>query len=463
MRARSEPAARTALPLLDAAAAAAVLAPPRLPETAAANVALATRAAAASVPVLLEAPAAGGRLLLARALHALGGRSGPLLTLAGRRPPFDTLPAGASLYLDVGRLGAESTCALEAVLDDGVVWVLAAAEPGVRVRRPLAMRLGAVVLRVPPLRERGAELPALADAVLATLARRRGGPAPRLAPAARERLARHDWSGDLAELEAVLARGLLLAPADTIEEEHLTLEMPLPPPPVADAEAPDQATIDRHLEFLLAELAHELRNPMVTIKTYAHHLRSLLEDAELRGRFETLTDEALARMEGLLDNVLAFARLGPPQPRPVEVAPLLETVLAEVEPELSGRAVRVRQAAAASGRCAADPEHLSYALRNLLVGVGREVPPREELVLDASANGVVSVRFAAAGAAADRLRRLTEPPGAAPAVADPTLLPLAFRLARAVLERNGGTLTVVPTAGEATTLVVRLPAAPVGS
>jgi len=61
--------------------------------------------------------------------------------------------------------------------------------------------------------------------------------------------------------------------------------------------------------------------------------------------------------------------------------------------------------------------------------------------------------------AADRLRRLAAP-GEAASLGDPTLLPLAFRLARAVLERNGGTLAVVPEAGDATSVVIRLPTTP---
>src|SRR5438128_1492692 len=323
MPTRSDARPLVVLPPLTAAAAAAVLAPPRLPAEVA-SVPLACRAAAGAIPVLLRAPAAGGRLLLARALHALAGREGSLVVATGRRPALERVPAGATLYLDAAALAPDGALALEALLDDARVWVLAGAEPGAVLPGALGARLSAVVLTVPPLAARAAELPALAAAVVEGLGRRLGIAPPRLAADALERLGAHAWPGDLAELEAALARALLLAGGGVIEAAH---------------------------------------------------------------------------------------------------------------------------------------QHLAYALRNLLAGVAREVPAREQLMLDATANGVVTLRFTAGAEAADRLRRLTAP-GEATSLGDPTLLPLAFRLARAVLERNGGTLAVVPEAGEATSVVIRLPTPP---
>jgi hypothetical protein len=159
----------------------------------------------------------------------------------------------------------------------------------------------------------------------------------------------------------------------------------------------------------------------------------------------------------VLENVIEFARLGPPHPQSIAVGPLLDRLLAEVEPELAGRSVRVRRGGGTTAQCTGDPDQLAYALRNLFAGVVREVPSREELALDASVNGVVTVRFAAGGDAAAHLRRLAA--GDDQGLTDPTLLPLAFRLARTVLERNGGGLAVVPESGNATTVVVRLPTA----
>src|SRR5262245_20599920 len=180
MSSPAEPRGRTLLPPVDPVVTARVLAPPRLPAGAAGQVPLARRAGAAAVPVLLAAPAAAGRLLLARALHAAAGRDGPLVAASGRRPPLAGLARGSTLYLDAGALAPETALALEAVLGDGTVWVLAGTEPGVALPAALAGRLAAVVVEVPPLAARAADLPALADATLAALAERRGGAAPRL-------------------------------------------------------------------------------------------------------------------------------------------------------------------------------------------------------------------------------------------------------------------------------------------
>ena len=414
---------------------------------------LARQSFALRVPVLVEVPAAGGRLLLARALHTYAGAGEALLVISDLVRGSSALPAGVGVYLDAGAVDAEAGLHLEALLDDGAHWLLVGLEPHDVLPPPLAARLSGLALRVPPLAERSAEVSQLADQVLMELAMRCGRPAPSLAAAAVARLQAHTWPGDMTELETVLARAFLTAGGAQIEEQHLVLT---PPERAASAAVPGPTTSDTQLEYLLAELAHELRNPMVTIKTFAGHLPQLLADAELRGRFTALADDAIARMDSLLDNVLTFARLGIPHRETIDVAALVRQVIAESRANAEERSVHLEERAFAQAECAADREQLAYALRNLVAGVVREVPPEEQLVVETSANGVVTLRFAAGGAAADRLRRLAAP-GDDASLADPTLLPLSFRLARSVLERNGGGLTVVPEGSGGTSVVVRLP------
>src|SRR6185503_548659 len=58
----------------------------------------------------------------------------------------------------------------------------------------------------------------------------------------------------------------------------------------------------RGLEVVITELAHELKNPMVTIKTFAQHFDKLLTDTELRQKFLRLATEAVDRMDGFLED-----------------------------------------------------------------------------------------------------------------------------------------------------------------
>jgi len=448
-----EPRRRGVLPLLAPETARAVLAPPRLPQIALPSVALAREAASLLLPVRLETPTVAGRTLLARALHAAAGRTGPLVAAEGRCRALHDLPAGASVLIDLAAVTVPATAVLEALLDDGAAWLLVGTLPGREIPAALAARLDAVTLRVPPLAERVHEMPAIATDMVAMVSARRGGPAPALSAEALAWLITRPWPGDLPELETVIARGLLRAGTATITAGHLSgEEKAVPAEPMPGARAVGQARV----EYLAAEIAHELKNPLVTIKTFADHLPAMLDDAELRTRFAGLASESIARMDDLLENVLAFARQGAPQPSAVEIGPLLDAVVAEVEPELAARGVRLHYTRANGARRSADADQLAYALRNLLGGVLREVPPGDALQVDGRTPGVVRVVYAGRDAAAARLRELiAADAGFDPH--DPTFLPLPFTLARTVLERNGGALEVRANGDARTMLEVYLP------
>jgi signal transduction histidine kinase len=455
MGSEAERSVLVAIPPMRAEHARRLLAPPHVPTLIAPALGRACRARALAVPVRLVVPTVATGVRLARALHGVTGGLSPLVTPADERPELRALASGTTLVVDPTRLDAVARLHLEALLDDGDAWVLAITTPEHALDDALAERLGAVVVDVPPLSRRTLELPALSSAILHTIARRAGRDAPVLAPAARTRLAATAWPGDVLELERVLARALASTDATTIGVEHLGLD-PEPAPPVdVDEPAAEPPPPDRRLELLMAELSHELLNPLSTVKVFATHLPQLLDDAALRAQFAERTDEAVDRIQQLLDNVVAFARLGAPRHEPVEVGPLLDRLLGEMAPALGERAVRVQRTGDADATCSADPTQLEYAMRNLLAGVVREVPSRDDLVVDTARNGVVSVRFHAPDSTAGRLRRLTTDD--AEALADPTLLPLQFTLARAVLERNGGALAVRDGGDGPTTLVVNLP------
>ena len=102
-------------------------------------------------------------------------------------------------------------------------------------REDLFFRLSTVVLRLPPLRERGDDLMLIAQAVLERLAREHRLPVPRLTADVCRQLRLHPWPGNVRELKNALERALLLSPPGELNADEL-----LPP---ADPEGPGEGPI----------------------------------------------------------------------------------------------------------------------------------------------------------------------------------------------------------------------------
>jgi len=455
-----DPRSWIALPALDGARGHVLLSPPELPEPRAREATLAAGARAAALPMLVTAADASLRLRLARALHASTGSSDPLLASSGHGIPSDPPPPGGTVYVELDGLTPGDLLTLECLLDDGTAWVLAGSDPHATLPDRLATRLHVVHVDAPGVRDvDGTTVVEIARSVVDGLAARTGRPAPVLASEVIEHLQQHGWPAGRLDLETSLSRAFLLVD-DEIRLDHLP-PGPHVPRETTPAETPTDTPApvsEARLEYLMGILAHELRNPLVTIKTFAGHLPSLLEDAELRTQFADLTDDAIERIERTLENLVEFVRLGPPSPERLDVTQTLDTVLEELTPVLRDRELHLQRVGDVASVCLADRRHLTYGLRNLLTGVVDEADPEQGVVLDTSVNGVVNLRFAT-GADASRLRELLSSEASA-SLRDPTFLPLSFSLARAALERTGAHIGVVPEAGDRTAVVLRLPPAP---
>jgi two-component system, NtrC family, response regulator AtoC len=112
-----------------------------------------------------------------------------------------------------------------------------------RFREDLFYRLDVVRVRLPPLRERGEDVAALAEHFLARFAKLRPElPGLSLSQDARDALAAHRWPGNVRELEHVMERAAVLAEGPVIRADDLpeaVREPPrgpgAPPPPAPGA------------------------------------------------------------------------------------------------------------------------------------------------------------------------------------------------------------------------------------
>ncbi len=92
-----------------------------------------------------------------------------------------------------------------------------------RFREDLYFRLNVVGLRIPPLRERPADIVPLAEFFARRYATLNGLPERPLSDAARQRLLANAWRGNVRELENTVHRAVLLAKGDIIGAEAIEL------------------------------------------------------------------------------------------------------------------------------------------------------------------------------------------------------------------------------------------------
>ena len=93
-----------------------------------------------------------------------------------------------------------------------------------KFREDLYYRLQVFDIRIPPLRDRSADIPLLIDAFLEELARSMGCRVPVVTRDAMDMLVAYRWPGNVRELRNVLERAAILCDGGPITTEHLSLQ-----------------------------------------------------------------------------------------------------------------------------------------------------------------------------------------------------------------------------------------------
>lgn len=92
-------------------------------------------------------------------------------------------------------------------------------------RKDLYYRLKVVEIRLPPLRQRKGDIPLLADHFLQLYCREMGRPPAGITEDALKMLIQYSWPGNVRELRNVIERAVIVLRGQSIDREHLPLEL----------------------------------------------------------------------------------------------------------------------------------------------------------------------------------------------------------------------------------------------
>lgn len=227
-----------------------------------------TKAAQSSATVLILGESGTGKELVARAIHysscrraapfvpvncggipeglleseLFGARKGAFTGAHESRAGFFQTADGGSIFLDeIAELSMSMQTALLRVLQDKAVFMVGSRQPrkvDVRIvaatnkdvdnlvskgtlREDLYYRINVIPITIPPLRERGGDIPLLIRHFAARFSAELDKPAPRFSARVLQNLQTYPWPGNVRELENVIQRLVLMADSDTIDAADL--------------------------------------------------------------------------------------------------------------------------------------------------------------------------------------------------------------------------------------------------
>lgn len=253
------------------------------------------RAVPLHTTVLIQGESGTGKELVARHIHFSGPRKGkPFIVVncaaipdtlveselfghergaftgaeKSREGKFETAHGGTIFLDEIGDMELASQAKLLRVLQDGVVERVGGGKPrpvDVRViaatnrdlkiavedgtfRQDLFYRLDVLNVKLPPLRERIEDLPALVRHFREKIAKRIGKAAPEISADVLERMRRYRWPGNVRELENTLEQLFILTDAPVIKLEHLPEKLRDAPPEPAQFGLPPGGVVLEDLE-----------------------------------------------------------------------------------------------------------------------------------------------------------------------------------------------------------------------
>ena len=210
---------------------------------------------------------------------------------------------------------------------------------------------------------------------------------------------------------------------------------------------------------LAAGVAHEIRNPLSSIKGFATYFKERYHENAQDGQVASILIQEVDRLNRVVSQLLEFSRPISILPRPIRLARLIEDALKLIEAQAREKAITVQTAIhAGTEEVRLDPDRLSQVLLNLLLNGVEAMAPGGVLSLrtDETADGrmlAIRVSDTGCGIRPEDLSQVFEPYF----TTKPSGTGLGLAIARNIVQTMGGDIAVASRPGAGTTFTLKLP------
>jgi signal transduction histidine kinase len=219
---------------------------------------------------------------------------------------------------------------------------------------------------------------------------------------------------------------------------------------------------------LLGVIAHEIKNPLSTIKVNLRLVDEELQtgpsgDIEQRlaraRRKLSVIDKETSRLEQILDGFLRYADRTQPRLLAVDVNPIIDDIIDFYLPQAMVHSIILRKSLHNKPLvCLIDIGMLKQAILNLLINSQQAIGGEGEIMVRTAGDGQfaqIQISDTGKGIPAERLANLFEPYQSS----RPDGTGLGLATVKKIIDAHEGTITVVSEPGQGTAFTIKLPIA----
>jgi two-component system, NtrC family, sensor kinase len=216
---------------------------------------------------------------------------------------------------------------------------------------------------------------------------------------------------------------------------------------------------------LIASLAHEIRNPLVSIKTFTQLLPDRMDDEEFRNYFMKVASGEIDRLTSLINELVLFARPSEPNLRGEDVNALIEKIELLIAPEARKKKIQLSKHYASDlPLVMVDAEQIKQVLLNVLLNALQSMSAEgdvwiETRVVQSSHEEIngrfiqIEVRDSGSGIPKENLERIFDPFFST----RPDNTGLGLAISHQIIHEHGGFIDLESEVNKGTSVRLHLP------
>lgn len=219
------------------------------------------------------------------------------------------------------------------------------------------------------------------------------------------------------------------------------------------------------LGTLIASLAHEIRNPLVSIKTFTQLLPERIDDEEFRSYFLKVASGEIDRLTGLINELLGFARPSEPKPQGEDINALIDKMEVLISSEARKKNITIaKQYGKDLPQIKVDAEQIKQVLLNIFLNAIQAIHGEGKIYTETRMVQVpiqetpetfmqIEIRDTGVGIPEENLEKIfdpffsTRPEGSG----------LGLAISNQIIHEHGGFINVESEVGKGTSFKVHLP------